>query len=253
VTTDLSFDRTTEVETLLREDETRIGKVFRHLEAGVPATEIADLEGWGTRPTSAERIIRVLRDGHVPVGPTLASQDAGRVRSWLRTKQMSPALTADFQRQLEQLEAAASNTAAQIEETEAQVAATERAEASGRPGIYVYTLPHYLRHPIEPETRKTLLKVGHSSVDALHRANAQARFTALPEDPILLRIYPAEESGRVEREFHNWLRDADHAQPRSRRSGTEWFVTSTKFLDRIARSLDLEIEVVVNDADWDDD
>ena len=77
--------------------------------------------------------------------------------------------------------------------------ADQRAEASGVAGIYVYTLPHYLRYPFDPDTGKTMLKVGHSSKDAHYRATSQGRLTALPEDPILLRIYPADESVEVEK------------------------------------------------------
>ena len=50
--------------------------------------------------------------------------------------------------------------------TTAAVENSKAAESSGRPGIYVYTLPHYRRYPVEPDTGKTLLKVGHSSTDA---------------------------------------------------------------------------------------
>jgi hypothetical protein len=105
----------------------------------------------------------------------------------------------------------------------------------------VYTLPHYVRHPFDPETGKTLLKVGHSARDAFYRAGSQGRLTALPEDPVLLRIYPADESAQVERLFHEWLTDADHSRSDSRRGGSEWFVTSTRFLDRVARSLGLPV------------
>jgi hypothetical protein len=55
---------------------------------------------------------------------------------------------------------------AQIAEVEGAVEATLAAEATHGPGIYVYTLPHYLRHPYDPATGRTLLKVGHSGVDA---------------------------------------------------------------------------------------
>ena len=60
------------------------------------------------------------------------------------------------------------------------------------------------------------------------------------------------ESAKAERDFHAWLRDADHAGGRTQRGGSEWFVTSTKFLDRIARSMGLEV-VVVTDVDAGDD
>lgn len=136
------------------------------------------------------------------------------------------------------------DVSAQSVEVDAAVEETKKAEALGTPGIYVYTLPHYLRYPVDPDTRRTLLKVGHSSTDAYDRAASQGRLTALPEDPILLRIYPADASATVERDFHEWLRSADHAGSRTQRGGSEWFLTSTKFLDRIARSKNLEIREV---------
>ncbi|CAN0618214.1 protein of unknown function [Burkholderia multivorans] len=122
--------------------------------------------------------------------------------------------------------------------------ATQDAEAQGVPGIYVYTLPHYLKYRVDVETGKTLLKVGHSSTDAIYRANSQGRLTALPEDPVLLRIYPTESSSDTEKLFHEWLRKADHYGVRSTRAGSEWFLTSTKFLDHIATSLRLEVRDV---------
>ena len=60
----------------------------------------------------------------------------------------------------------------------------------------------------------------------------------------MLRIYPVEESAAREKEFHAWLRDADHLGGRSRRAGSEWFVTSTKFLDRVAKAMGLEARVI---------
>ena len=120
------------------------------------------------------------------------------------------------------------------------------------PGIYVYTLPHYLRYPYEPDSGRTLLKIGHPARDAVYRANSQGKLTALPEDPILLRIYPVDESAKAEKKFHEWLRDADHAGNRNLRGGSEWFVTSTKFLDRVAQAVGLNV-LVINDFETGDD
>jgi hypothetical protein len=92
----------------------------------------------------------------------------------------------------------------------------------------------------------------HSSVDALYRANSQTRVTSLPEDPWLLRIYPAESSLNAERQFHGFLRDADHDGVRGTRTGAEWFLTSLKFLDRIATTLGLEVRII-NDFAIDDE
>ena len=137
-------------------------------------------------------------------------------------------------------------------ESEEAVEKSKAAEAENIPGIYVYTLPHYVRHPYDAKTGRTLLKVGHSSLDALYRATSQARVTSLPEDPWLLRIYPVEASSHAELQFHGFLRDADHDGVRGTRTGAEWFLTSPKFLDRIARTLGLEVRVI-NDFAIDDE
>lgn len=248
------FDRRPEVEGLLATDETVLGKVWRYRQEGLTAKEMAEREGTaGTGFVSNyNSLIAVLLDGRIPQSPSLAQQGARRIRSWLRDKQLTRELRDALAEQESLLTSRADDRRAQAAEVAEAVKATEHAEASGKAGIYVYTLPHYLRHPVDSATGKTLLKVGHSSTDAHYRAGSQGRLTALPEDPILLRIYPVEASATVEREFHEWLRDADHAPSRTRRGGSEWFVTSTKFLDRIANSKGLDV-IIVNRFEVDDD
>lgn len=238
--------RAEEVERILETDHTMLGLVWRQRKQGLSPQQIADAEktastGW---VYASELQIRVLRDGEMPTAPSVAQGAARKLRAWLRSAPLSEELRAQLAEQERLLSSRAEDRQAQEEEVSAAVKTSESVEAAGTPGIYVYTLPHYLRHPIDHETGKTLLKVGHSSTDAYFRAGSANRLTALPEDPILLRVYPAPDSLLKEREFHAWLRDADHASGRGRRTGTEWFVTSTKFLDRIARSLGLAVTVV---------
>jgi hypothetical protein len=47
------------------------------------------------------------------------------------------------------------------------------------------------------------------------------------------------------------LRAADHVGPQSRAAGTEWFLTSVRFLDKIAQTLGLPIEHVLDAAESD--
>jgi hypothetical protein len=190
--------------------------------------------------------------GEIPASPSSAQTAARRVRSWLKKLDLSPDLRRDLEEQESLLISRAEDRQAQIAEVEGAIEATLAAEATHGPGIYVYTLPHYLRHPYDPATGRTLLKVGHSGVDAHYRANSQGRLTALPEDPILLRIYPVAKSAKAERDF-----TPGYGTPTMQVGGPgaavpEWFVTSTKFLDRIARSMGLEV-VVVADVDAGDD
>jgi len=241
-----SFDRASEVAALLDLDDSVLGRLWAYEKDGLSPQQMAEREETsGTGWVSNYRMyVRVLRDGEIPTSPSNAAGAARRIRAWLKLPNLSPQLREALATQEALISSRAEDRTAQIEEESAAVEVSRNAEAAGTPGIYVYTLPHYLRYPYEPDTGRTLLKVGHSAVDAHYRASSQGRLTALPEDPILLRIYPAEESAAVERDFHSWLRAADHAGARTRRGGSEWFVTSTKFLDRIAQTLNLEVQVV---------
>lgn len=127
---------------------------------------------------------------------------------------------------------------------------TEEAESRNDVGIYVYALPHYLRYPFDAATGRTLMKVGRSDADVILRFRNQTRTTALPEEPILLRIYRTEQGANaaVESSFHRLLEAADHDRSVARTAGREWFVTSTRFLDEVARVHKLPV-VIVNDAD----
>ena len=252
--TNPGYDRRAEVERLLAADDTFLGRFWNYDQEGLSPQEMADIEGVaGTGWVSVYRtLVQVLRDGEIPASPTSAQRAASRVRSWLKKPDLSPELRRALEEQESKLTSRAEDKRARDAEVEGAVEATLAAEATHGPGIYVYTLPHYLRYPYDPATGRTLLKVGHSGVDAHYRATSQGRLTALPEDPILLRIYPVAESAQAERDFHAWLRDADHAAGRTQRGGSEWFVTSTRFLDRIARSIGLEV-VVVTDVDAGDD
>ena len=65
----------------------------------------------------------------------------------------------------------------------------------------------------------------------------------MPEDPLLLRVYrsPTTSPRDLERDFHRLLRAADHVRDtKTTAGGTEWFETSTEFLDAIAQVLGLE-------------
>lgn len=244
-----AYDRRREVESLLSDDETLLGRYWQYVQEGISKEEMAEREGVPTTgwTSNYDFLVRNLRDGRIAKSPSGARQSASRIRSWLKQKELSEQLRRDLEEQEQILQAIAEDREAQEAEDSEAVEKTKEAVGAGTPGIYVYTLPHYLKHRYDPDTGRTLLKVGHSGVDAFYRAGSQGRLTALPEDPILLRIYPCESTRNVESQFHAWLRDADHAGSRARRGGSEWYVTSTKFLDRVAKSLGLEIRAVNED------
>jgi T5orf172 domain len=250
---DASFDRVTEVNALLSDDQSLMGTIWRRHSSGMTAGQIAEAEG--SDPINVYgylKLIKAFQDGSVPTGPSVARGYLGRVRKWIKTKPLSADLRAALEEQRDALETVADNPVTREQEDQDAAQVTEQVISRGEAGIYVYTLPHYIRYPYDVDTGKTLLKVGHSSRDTLGRFEEQTRVTALPEDPVLLRIYPVSDSAKIEREFHAWLVDADHSRPSSRRGGSEWFVTSTRFLDRIAHSLGLEIRIINPQMDIDE-
>ena len=249
----VGFNRKEEVESLWRADDTWTGEVFRQIQNGVTVRQIADDANITISPIYAQvSLCNALIEGTVSSSTHVAKGWAGRIRSWLKKKPLSAELRAALEIQERALNAVANDTQAVQAEANEAVEKTMAAENENIPGIYVYTLPHYVRHPFDLKTGRTLLKVGHSSVDALYRATSQSRITSLPEDPWLLRIYPADASAEVEKKFHTFLRDFDHVGVKGDRTGAEWFLTSLKALDRIALTLGLEVRVI-NDFSIDEE
>jgi hypothetical protein len=104
---------------------------------------------------------------------------------------------------------------------------------------------HYLRFPYDQLSGRTLMKVGRSDRDVIKRFREQIRTTALPEEPVLLRIYESSLNEMslaiIEKRFHSLLEAADHDRSAARTGGTEWFLTSLKFLDEIGSTLGLQV------------
>lgn len=235
----------------IRSDQSRLGEVYLRREQGLTADQIAADLGVASSGfvSNYSRTLRALIDGDLPTAPTLALAAARTFRRLLREGDWSPAAHKYLERNLAELERLASDETARIVEVEQAKAQTERAESENTPGVYVYALSHYLRYPYDKSGR-TQMKVGRSDSDVVQRFRNQTRTTALPEEPILLRIYKTEPqaSGEIEICFHRLLEAADHHRTVARAAGREWFVTSTRFLDEVARVLSLPIEVV-NEAD----
>lgn len=247
------FDRRSEVEALWEADETWTGEVFRQIHSGLTAKQIAEEASITISPVYAQiALYNAIIEGTISSSTHVAKGWAGRIRTWLKKKSLSDELRAALEEQERALNAVANDTQAVQAEASEAVEKSRAAENENIPGIYVYTLPHYVRHPFDIKTGRTLLKVGHSSVDAIYRATNQSRITSLPEDPWLLRIYPSDASAAVEKKFHSFLRDFDHEGVKGDRTGAEWFLTSLKALDRIAITLGLEVRVI-NDFSIDEE
>jgi len=247
-----SEDVRREVEALLDGDNTRLGEVYRALQRGLTQEAIAaELEVASSNFVwNYNQIIRAMLDGDLPRAPTVVLSVARKFRTILKSSHLSAQLHSYLQANLDELERRADDQSAREAEALRAQEQTEIAEARSETGIYVYALPHYLRYPFDPKSGRTLMKVGRSS-DVMLRFRNQTRTTALPEEPILLRIYRTPESAvelaSIENDFHRLLKAADHYQSVARTAGREWFITSTKFLDEVARIMHLSI-FFVNEA-----
>jgi hypothetical protein len=242
-----------EVASLLEVDDGLLGEVYRNVKAGMTDDAIREARGaagvafvWHYK-----RIIRALLDGDLPTAPSVAAKNASFFRRLLKNVDLSPATRQVLEARLEILESRAADPEAQAVEEKKALKATKEAEQHAVPGIYVYTLPHYLRHPYDSETGHTLLKVGHSGTSVIQRFNSQKRETVLPEEPVLLRVYPTDvaKSAEIEKQFHGLLDAADHLRREGRAVGREWFLTTTKFLDQIAATLGLKRQEVYDPDD----
>src|ERR1019366_6712725 len=173
------FDRPSEVSALSDADETTAGDVWRRLKAGKTPQQIAEEDGITVGPVYS--FINLHNEGTVSSSPSVARGVAGRVRKWLKTKPLSKQLHQALEEQEQLLNGVVNDSQASEAESEEAIEKSKAAEAENIGGIYVYMLPHYVKYPYDRKTGRSLLKVGHSSIDALHRASSQTRVTSLPE------------------------------------------------------------------------
>ena len=111
------------------------------------------------------------------------------------------------------------------------------------PGIYVYTYPHYYRHPVvqgkDDETdNRTYLKIGMSEKDAFRRVMQQT--TGMPERPRLLQIWVVENDSdlrEIEKKIQDHLRTIGHGGHQRK----EWFLTNEQSVESTAKLLGLKL------------
>src|SRR4051794_19788040 len=115
-----SYDRKAEVQAILEEDQTLLGRVYRHDLEGLSPTEMAEAEGnEGVGFVYTYRAqIRALLHGEIPTSPTISQQTARRVRKWMKTLELSPQLKADLEDLESKLVSRAEDATAQSKELE---------------------------------------------------------------------------------------------------------------------------------------
>jgi hypothetical protein len=233
----------------LEEDSSLYGEIWRKTQQGISDEEIQKTRGASTQNFiwNYRRYTQALLEGNLPKSPSMLRETGVLFRKILRSSSLSAVTKSFLEDGLVEIESRINNRSLQeVEETKA-IHSSQILETKNVVGIYVYSLMHYLRYPYEPDSGRTLVKVGRSDRNVIQRFREQTRTTALPEEPVLLRIYQQKESSAqlsiLEKKFHSLLEAADHDRSAGRTSGTEWFLTSLKFLDEIADTLNLEISI----------
>jgi hypothetical protein len=246
-----------EINQALQNNTGALGKVARAISDGV--TSISEMVSIGAGANSGHsgnlaRVYNFIQDGNPPTAPSRAAIAGRSIGGLLRD---NPGLSADaiaYLRELRQLvdsiekndEAVAGE---QIRLERASEELTEKVEKLG--GVYVYSFPTYLRIPAKVDPERFWLKIGQTGRVVEKRVSDQLRSTAMPEDPVILRVYTFSESdgastefdyAPLEKRFHKLLASAGHSKTTARSGGTEWFATTLEFLDEIAMTLDLHIE-----------
>ena len=233
----------------LETDETLYGVIYRNKRDGLSNEEIQSSRG-AAYPNfiwNYQRYLKALLEGDIPNGVSLMNEASVLFRKLLKRDSFSDDAKLYLISCLNEIDRRKSDPVLQVRTQNQVIKASSELERKSTPGVYVYSLMHYLTYPYDPDSGRTLMKVGMSDRDVIRRFREQIRTTALPEEPVLLRIYESKVTEfsltEIEKNFHNLLEAADHDRSKARTGGTEWFLTSLKFLDKIAETLKLEVTV----------
>ncbi len=245
-----------EIEAGLERSTDQLGDIYRLLKLGLSTNRELVEGGGAANPGAAANvrvIVEVLTKAIIPRAPSVALMSARRIRSFKKRKST---FSSETNKYLDSLldalqEVIFSDAAASAEDKELEKDSRDLELAIGnKPGIYVYSLPTFLRVPQKFDPERYWLKIGKTTRTADGRISEQQRQTGLPEDPILVRVYssatiPLDDAEKI---FHRLLSAAGHGQSSGKYSGKEWFATNVEFLDEIANSHNFEITSISKEA-----
>ena len=236
-----------EFEHFLENDVALYGFIYRAKRDNISNDEIQKSRG-AAYPNfiwNYQRYIRALLEGDIPSSISQMNEVGVLFRRVAKLTDLSEEAVAHLARGLAEIERRKNDPDIKLKSEKQLLKSSKALEKKSTPGIYVYTLMHYMNYKYDPDSDRTLIKVGKSDRDVIQRFREQTRTTALPEEPVLLRIYESKEQEisltSIEKTFHEILEAADHDRRTARTGGTEWFLTSLKFLDKIAFVLGLTI------------
>ena len=238
-----------EIRLALRNNEGNLGVVFRLIESGFTSPSEMVTEGGIANTGHASNLIRYIRailEASIPASPS-RSEAAGRtIGGLIRAFEFSAESRLYLQDLRSELDERATNASAvQLENAELEKRSETLAKVAEQAGgVYVYSFPAYIKTPAKTDPDRYWLKVGTTERIVEMRIADQTRSTAMPEDPLILRVYRSENvsNSELEKKFHRILQSAGHNRTESKHGGKEWYATNLDFLDEIAEMLGLQIQ-----------
>lgn len=238
-----------EIRRALQINDGNLGLVFGLFERGVTSPSEIVTEGGIANTGYASNLMRYIRtilDGEIPNSPSRAAAAGRTIGGLIRTFEFSEESRLYLQDLRSELDEYANNSdAIQIEENllekQSDILAT-MAEQAG--GVYVYSFPTYIRTPAKTDPDRYWMKVGMTDRVVDMRIADQTRSTAMPEDPLILRVYRSNSvsNAELEKKLHRILQSAGHSRTVARHGGREWYATNLDLLDEIAEALELDIQ-----------
>ena len=246
-----------EINDALQKSDSGLGRVARAMAEGITSPTDLVTAGAGANAGATwnmARVVRYIQEATPPKAPSVAASTGRSIGGVLKDNpELSQEAVAYLQALRQLVDTVAKDdeavTGEQVRLREASEELTEKVERLG--GVYVYTFSTYLKVPAKFDPERFWLKIGQTGRLVKKRVSEQLRSTAMPEDPVILRVYTDPKGETVgfevdyvvlEKKFHKLLISAGHSRTSARSGGTEWFATTLEFLDEIAETLDLDIE-----------
>ncbi|MGC2175355.1 MAG: GIY-YIG nuclease family protein [Acidimicrobiales bacterium] len=237
-----------EIRAALAGTQGQIGDVYRLLEQGYTTNRELSDHGGGANPGSAANArsaVETLLNGSLPRSPSVARGTASRIRSLVQRNSFTTETITYLNMLVAQLEEISYSEMAQaVEESELEEKSKAlETKVGDRAGIYVYSLPTFLRVPQKLDPERYWFKIGRTERSADGRIVEQQRQAGLPEDYVLRRVYvPAAGTlNEAEKRFHDALIAFGHSRAEGRQAGREWFATNLDALDTVARMMGYQI------------
>ena len=249
-----------EVRSLLEQDVTALGQVYiawqkiGENETLIRVSEQAEIP-YGTVAAKSQIIKQLLQSGALPSTSTQCITIANDIRRFKSRSSVDISESASLR-----IDGIVEDLLAKSEDSELvakeKTKNIQKDEAfSQKAGIYVYTYPHYRKHPAikasadNPAVRYHL-KVGKTIRNTKIRVKEQT--AGMPESPIPLLMIVGKSGvdfsienaliDNLERQIHEHLEVVGHARYGENGGGKEWFLSNKETIVSIADLLGLEFE-----------